>query len=121
MPVVLLLVDLSFEACGLQFSYFVCSKLFLLFTAGRNMPDEDIDKAIESGQLFDYTKGVCALSFFLGFFLSALRYRSIDITCNCFTRKKDWKGVMRKVVDGIGNYFPFSFQNSLHKAIGYNP
>uniref|UniRef100_A0A9J2PVH0 t-SNARE coiled-coil homology domain-containing protein n=1 Tax=Ascaris lumbricoides TaxID=6252 RepID=A0A9J2PVH0_ASCLU len=25
---------------------------------GRNMPDEDIDKAIESGQLFDYTKGL---------------------------------------------------------------
>uniref|UniRef100_A0A915BG03 t-SNARE coiled-coil homology domain-containing protein n=1 Tax=Parascaris univalens TaxID=6257 RepID=A0A915BG03_PARUN len=29
-----------------------------LSLSGRNMPDEDIDKAIESGQLFDYTKGL---------------------------------------------------------------
>lgn len=29
-----------------------------LALSGQNMPDEDIDKAIESGQLFDYTKGL---------------------------------------------------------------
>lgn len=29
-----------------------------LTLSGQNMPEEDIDKAIESGQLFDYTKGL---------------------------------------------------------------
>ncbi|VDM39445.1 unnamed protein product [Toxocara canis] len=29
-----------------------------LSLSGRNMPEEDIDKAIENGQLFDYTKGL---------------------------------------------------------------
>ncbi|VDK42841.1 unnamed protein product [Anisakis simplex] len=29
-----------------------------LTLSGRNMPEEDIDKAIESGQLFDFTKGL---------------------------------------------------------------
>lgn len=31
---------------------------FKEFLAGRQLPDDDIDNAIESGQLFDYTKGV---------------------------------------------------------------
>lgn len=37
-----------------------------VFLAGQKISNEDIDKAIEDGQLFDYTKGVCSVfSFFL--------------------------------------------------------